>query len=45
MAAKVDLWQKSLCPVIEITWISDGNCDTYHKAACDAALPLAVTEP
>jgi len=45
MAPKVDLWQKSLCPVMEITGISDANCDTYHTAACDAALPRANTEP
>jgi len=45
MAARVNLWQKSLGPVIEITWISDAHCDTYHKASCDAALPSSTTEP
>src|ERR1035437_3319118 len=45
MLARVDLWQKSLGPVIEITGVSAVDCDVYHDPTCDPALRQETPEP
>ena len=45
MPAEVDLWQKSLCPVRQITVFFAVVCDSYHVPACESALRREGLKP